>query len=832
MPVFFIGATMSEYDTGNPVPSASMPDAWDNMQSIDKFANSSDETITTRTGKHLDTLYGINVKADNQRTEQQDTFVSSQSERESSFDEKSNEFESRFSSQLSTQESTFSESQTDKENRFQQFLNTSGYVFLGDYQDGPFQFSARNQYIRYNNQYYRLNAATDVGFTTTGTDATSFANDVTHFVLMDGDTLRQNLSAGAGFGMIGQCNDYAALRRVSPEYPGQQILVRSACESWSTSGSALPGEPASFVCLSGMRLADFPDDGGTLIAAADGVSVWVNMALFRDRKIHVSWFGAKNNYTDDASAAIEAAFAAAEFWSRVVAGSTRGPLAHRWTVVFPQKWTASRTMTYNPVFSSLDFDGGTGIFLSSGTYGTHPKDSSVPVLFYMKCEKPSGSGGDLFIPAYNTFTLAENGTLLFGGLSGGQPDASAVYNTLPTTKHCMFAHHGLSEVLYTALGRISDITFVGTGIPYMNGDYAWGTRFFRCGFINNGCIASLIAGLDNGERFDYINCFAANNGRGIAFNDWAGQVNWNNGSLDYFKQDAPFTWSAGGKAIFDASNVHFEFNPYLTGCMFDLSAADKTARVSIRDAFMVLAVPATGGVINNAFIKRAYCEQVVVDGMVIVDVSASGQFTKNYLLLEDQSIPALVKNINPATLKDYFVASPFLNRQRITKWQFYFVGSEDFVPTFTDDSVSVAGSSSAVAGQDKSLFIFIPAADVKTNVQFLLGMLTCTRCDVNVAFAMWTGYSKSASPGLVSASDIVIDEPVGAEQLVTLKVGRNSSVTAYAGGEINPGGYTLADWARPVFNKPAEGLIVRIWLFNQGPGHTVTLSANSGLITL
>ncbi|WP_142838341.1 hypothetical protein, partial [Klebsiella pneumoniae] len=42
------------------------------------------------------------------------------------------------------------------------------------------------------------NAATDVGFTTTGTDATSFANDVTHFVLMDGDTLRQNLGSGEG----------------------------------------------------------------------------------------------------------------------------------------------------------------------------------------------------------------------------------------------------------------------------------------------------------------------------------------------------------------------------------------------------------------------------------------------------------------------------------------------------------------------------------------------------------------------------------------------------------------------------------------------------------
>ena len=107
----------------------------------------------------------------------------------------------------------FNAAQADKEARFQQFLLSSGYVFLGDYEDGPFQFSARNQYIRYDNQYYRLNAATDVGFTTTGTDATSFANDVTHFVLMDGDTLRQNLGsgeAGSGVNLV-----YGALKQVS-----------------------------------------------------------------------------------------------------------------------------------------------------------------------------------------------------------------------------------------------------------------------------------------------------------------------------------------------------------------------------------------------------------------------------------------------------------------------------------------------------------------------------------------------------------------------------------------------------------------------------------------
>ncbi|EPH0086172.1 TPA: hypothetical protein MD823_004533 [Klebsiella pneumoniae] len=97
----------------------------------------------------------------------------------------------------------FDAAQLDRANRFEQFLLSSGYVFLGDYEDGPFQFSARNQYIRYDNQYYRLNAATNVGFTTTGTTAASFANDVSHFVLIDGDTLRQELASGTGTDLIG-----------------------------------------------------------------------------------------------------------------------------------------------------------------------------------------------------------------------------------------------------------------------------------------------------------------------------------------------------------------------------------------------------------------------------------------------------------------------------------------------------------------------------------------------------------------------------------------------------------------------------------------------------
>lgn len=121
----------------------------------------------------------------------------------------------------------FNAAQQERADQFQQFLLSSGYVFLGDYENGPFQFSARNQYIRYDNQYYRLNAATDVGFTTTGTTAASFANDVTHFVLMDGDTLRSNLGSSEGFIWIGAPASIDGLKQIFPAN-GARLICKGA----------------------------------------------------------------------------------------------------------------------------------------------------------------------------------------------------------------------------------------------------------------------------------------------------------------------------------------------------------------------------------------------------------------------------------------------------------------------------------------------------------------------------------------------------------------------------------------------------------------------------
>ncbi|MEB2922078.1 right-handed parallel beta-helix repeat-containing protein, partial [Klebsiella oxytoca] len=165
---------MPFYLTRDPVPSADMRNVFDNAQNLDLFLNDITSAFwTDRLGRSRMSWFGM----------------------ESAFTVKLTDFESHFATQLTAQETEFDAAQADKEARFVHFLDSSGYVFLGNYEEGPFQFSARNQYIRFQGQFFRLSKETDTGFTTTGTDETSFANDITHLVLMDGDTLRQNLGS-------------------------------------------------------------------------------------------------------------------------------------------------------------------------------------------------------------------------------------------------------------------------------------------------------------------------------------------------------------------------------------------------------------------------------------------------------------------------------------------------------------------------------------------------------------------------------------------------------------------------------------------------------------
>ncbi|RFC01214.1 hypothetical protein DDJ70_33815, partial [Klebsiella michiganensis] len=76
------------------------------------------------------------------------------------------------------------------------FIQSSGYQIIGDYTAGPLTLTEYNQLIRYNNELYKLTAATDIPFTTAGnTDETWTDTDAAHFVSVGDAALRQNLGS-------------------------------------------------------------------------------------------------------------------------------------------------------------------------------------------------------------------------------------------------------------------------------------------------------------------------------------------------------------------------------------------------------------------------------------------------------------------------------------------------------------------------------------------------------------------------------------------------------------------------------------------------------------
>ncbi|HBS5689430.1 TPA: hypothetical protein MAK49_003444 [Klebsiella pneumoniae] len=169
----------------------------------------------------------------------------------------------QFQDAQNQRESDFVASQADKEARFQQFLLNSGYQFLGDYENGPYTITARNQIIRYQNEFWRLNAATIPPYTTTGINNASWATDITHLVSVGDANLRQELSFSSGLKLIGQCASIAALRTITLESVGQQVFVKE-----HTSGMGQGG--GIFYCHSLTNPGSLVDDDGFQIVTASG----------------------------------------------------------------------------------------------------------------------------------------------------------------------------------------------------------------------------------------------------------------------------------------------------------------------------------------------------------------------------------------------------------------------------------------------------------------------------------------------------------------------------------------------------------------------------------
>lgn len=151
---------MTTYNTGNPVPSADARDRYDNSQTLDEVVNGDSESYTSRTGKQVISLGGMN---------------------------------SRFNNAQDARESAFNLSQEENQEAFQSFLDGTGWSSLGAYGAGV-SITSHTQTVDYQGQPYQLKpsipASLQTPYVTTGVWATEGDN----FKLVGDNSLRQDLA--------------------------------------------------------------------------------------------------------------------------------------------------------------------------------------------------------------------------------------------------------------------------------------------------------------------------------------------------------------------------------------------------------------------------------------------------------------------------------------------------------------------------------------------------------------------------------------------------------------------------------------------------------------
>lgn len=182
----------------------------------------------------------------------------------------------------------FQDAQTQREYDFQQFLLNSGYQFLGDYENGPYTISARNQIIRYQNEFWRLNVATNPPYTTTGINSASWTTDVTHLVSVGDANLRQELSSETGASMVHR--NTSPLDRIIRASLFEYLTESDQQALLTTSGAVVAADYALKAAIAaGVMVLDIPWSLGIIELGSDPATLPLGFSL-------IGW-GCRRPYT-------------------------------------------------------------------------------------------------------------------------------------------------------------------------------------------------------------------------------------------------------------------------------------------------------------------------------------------------------------------------------------------------------------------------------------------------------------------------------------------------------------------------------------------------------
>ncbi|GHK13948.1 hypothetical protein [Klebsiella pneumoniae] len=449
----------------------------------------------------------------------------------------------------------FNAAQQDRESRFNSFIQSSGYEVVGDYTAGPLTLTEYNQLIRYNNELYKLTAATDIPYTTAGTtDETWNATDSLHFVSVGDAALRQNLNSGDGLKLIGQCDNLDALRAFEPSFSGQQIYLESLYSGWAATASGMPWGGGKLRHIASLPTELQIDDGGCIFKTSGG-KCWVREELLTGLgEIRVEWYlSGGPSLVEDGTASLQAAADTAKLWSQY---SDRNKTVR---LVFPSLLRI--TGTVNIYTRGVRVDGNHGMLLitsdmdytkysalSTNTYITATPDTFADVTVGINLTH--GAGGTpspgFPNPAYSGQEFIKDLNLAYGIATGV---STYQLTTMADNGVAAICHWGTSTVA-AAQGFMTNVSFQNFGVGYINGNNVWGVDFYECKWSGCWIPMWLINGADNAERYTLFGC-VMQNGYRCVYSPWGGDFNIVKGS---------YVWNTG---------PYFEFPT--AGNMIDLS---------------------------------------------------------------------------------------------------------------------------------------------------------------------------------------------------------------------------------------------------------------------
>ena len=432
-------------------------------------------------------------------------------------------------------------------------------------------------------------------------------------------TLTQNLNAGDGLRLIGQCKNLAALRTFEPSVSGQQIYLEALQDGWAATSSGMPWGGGKLRYIASLPTALQIDDGGSIFKTVGG-KCWVREELLTGLgEIRVEWYlSGGPSLVEDGTASLQAAADTARLWAQY---SDRNKTVR---LVFPSLLRI--TDTVNIYTRGVRIDGNHGMLLitsnveytkysdlSTNTYITATPDTFADVTVGINLTH--GAGGTpspgFPNPAYSGQEFIKDLNLAYGIATGVSTYQLTVMADNGVAAIC---HWGTSTVA-AAQGFMTNVSFQNFGVGYINGNNVWGVDFYECKWSGCWIPMWLINGADNAERYTLFGC-VMQNGYRCVYSPWGGDFSIVKGS---------YVWNTGPYFEFPTASNMIELNPsriemvntskplLIVGTAIETGATAQTYPLVKLDCSMLLLDASTVQPANYLFSVSKYAKLVVED---------------------------------------------------------------------------------------------------------------------------------------------------------------------------------------------------------------------------